>query len=152
MSGQLTSLWEKNTYYILFHSFLSHLKNVFSSSFIKSGFVFFLIVHFPFVATPCNSWCWLSTHHSFKKGFFPWKGVNTHSHRPVKHRTPVNYFISLSPYALAFLPSWTVEAIGFRVKSGVDFPAGSISTNWVIITPGTLDLFLIATVKIRNGI
>lgn len=47
------------------------------------------------------------------------------------------------------LPSWVVTAIGFLVKSGVAFPRGSCSTNWVTITPGTLDLFLMATVKMR---
>lgn len=38
-----------------------------------------------------------------------------------------------------------VMEIGFRVKSGVLIPSGSTSTYWVIITPGTLDLFLIFT-------
>lgn len=36
--------------------------------------------------------------------------------------------------------------MGFRVKSGVLMPSGSSSTYWVIITPGTRDLFLILTV------
>lgn len=49
------------------------------------------------------------------------------------------------PHRMWYLPSWTVVAIGFRVKSGVDFPSGKRSTCWVMITPATLDLFLIAT-------
>lgn len=40
-----------------------------------------------------------------------------------------------------------VIAMGLRVKSGVLMPSGNSSTNWVIITPGTLDFFLILTVK-----
>lgn len=51
------------------------------------------------------------------------------------------------PYGIWHLPSWTVVAIGFRVKSGVDFPGGRCSTCCVMITPATLDLFLIATGK-----
>lgn len=43
------------------------------------------------------------------------------------------------------LPSCIVKAMGFRVKSGVVDPGGSSSTYCVTITPGTLDLFLIAT-------
>lgn len=35
--------------------------------------------------------------------------------------------------------------MGFLMKSGVVHPGGSSSTYCVIITPGTLDLFLIAT-------
>lgn len=38
-----------------------------------------------------------------------------------------------------------VMEMGFRVKSGVLSPSGITSTYWVIITPGTLDLFLILT-------
>lgn len=36
--------------------------------------------------------------------------------------------------------------MGFRVKSGVLIPSGITSTHWVIITPGTIDFFLILTV------
>ncbi len=36
------------------------------------------------------------------------------------------------------------------MKSGVVFPRGSSLTYWVIITPGTLDLFLISTLKIYD--
>jgi len=36
------------------------------------------------------------------------------------------------------------------VKSGVVFPRGSSLTNWVTITPGTLDLFLISTWIIKS--
>lgn len=39
-----------------------------------------------------------------------------------------------------------VIEMGFRVKSGVLIPSGIISKYWVIITPGTFDLFLILTV------
>lgn len=39
-----------------------------------------------------------------------------------------------------------VMEMGFRVKSGVLIPSGITSTYWVIITPGTFDLFLILTV------
>lgn len=49
---------------------------------------------------------------------------------------------------LSDLPSWMVKAIGLRVKSGWLFPSGNVSINCVIITPGTLDLFLIPTVRI----
>ena len=42
------------------------------------------------------------------------------------------------------LPSLIVNAIGLRVKSGVVFPSGIVSTYCVIMTPGTLDLNLIA--------
>lgn len=38
-----------------------------------------------------------------------------------------------------------VMEMGFRVKSGVLIPSGITSTFWVIITPGTLDFFLILT-------
>lgn len=38
-----------------------------------------------------------------------------------------------------------VMEMGFREKSGVLIPSGITSTYWVIITPGTLDLFLILT-------
>lgn len=41
-----------------------------------------------------------------------------------------------------------VKAIGLRVKSGWLFPSGRVSKNCVIITPGTLDFFLIPTVSI----
>lgn len=43
-----------------------------------------------------------------------------------------------------------VKAIGLRVKSGWVFPSGRFSINCVIITPGTLDFFLIPTVSIRK--
>jgi hypothetical protein len=37
--------------------------------------------------------------------------------------------------------------MGFLEKSGVDFPNGTISINWVTVAPGTLEVFLIATVE-----
>ena len=57
----------------------------------------------------------------------------------------VNLYSSFS----SAVPSWMVRAIGLRVKSGWFFPSGISSTNCTIITPGTLDFFLISTVKKR---
>lgn len=62
----------------------------------------------------------------------------------------VNFVIlmfKLFLFLLSVLPSWMVKAIGLRVKSGWLFPSGSVSVNCVIITPGTLDFFLIPTVS-----
>lgn len=63
----------------------------------------------------------------------------------------LEYFVILmfeSILSLSVLPSWMVKAIGLRVKSGWLVPSGSVSINCVIITPGTLDFFLIPTVSI----
>lgn len=54
-------------------------------------------------------------------------------------------FLALKILSCCTIPSWIVKAMGLREKSGWLFPAGISSTNCVIITPGTLDRFLMAT-------
>lgn len=131
----------------------SYLKNVFLTSCIVSTFILWGVIHCSLITFPCHLRCRLSTNHCFEKSLFTCK-VKKKNAGCVTTLLPSELLqVQVCfPYGIWHLPSWTVVAIGFRVKSGVDFPGGRCSTCWVMITPATLDLFLIATGKAAREI
>lgn len=132
--------------------------------FIWIGVIFSLVSwcvgHISIISAPCYSWPGVSRDNGFEKGKFAWKKWDNFRERfkflPFYHSeysTCLWCLIEIIKYhseifELPDLPSWIVNAIGLRVKSGWLFPSGRVSINCVIITPGTLDFFLMPTASI----
>lgn len=123
---------------------------MFTRTCIIDHFVPFIIFNFSVISHPSHGWCWISDNYCFEDGQFAYKEDGKKTAKYLYNHVTV---IVEKPHACDqrhlwyyIVPSWIVRAMGLRVKSGVVMPSGSSSTYWVIITPGTLDLFLILTV------
>lgn len=141
----------------------THLKGVLLRCFIiLLGAHIGLKMYFSICSGPCYFRRWRAHYFGFKECKLSWRRTTTmplfKNKKPLMHFHTGNVFMgnlkvrgycdimffqrqSCSPTSKD-LPSWIVRAIGLRVKSGVDIPSGSSSINCVIMTPGTLDFFL----------